>query len=61
MQGGMNPELLLKDDKLIIDEVDKYLSIFKNNAYIFNLGHGILPDTNPETVKKIVERIRKTK
>ncbi len=61
LQGGMNPEFLLKDDKLIIDEVDKYLSIFKNNAYIFNLGHGILPDTNPETVKKIVERIRKTK
>ena len=59
IQGGLRPELLLKDDKSIFNEVDKYLEIFKNNSYIFNLGHGILPKTNPETVKKIVNRVKK--
>ena len=38
-------------------EVEKYLNIFKNNPYIFNLGHGILPETNPDMIKKIVEKV----
>ena len=54
----MKPELLLKGDDLTLKEVDKYLNIFENNSYIFNLGHGILPQTNPETVKKIVDKIK---
>ena len=58
IQGGMKPELLLKGDDLTLKEVDKYLNIFENNSYIFNLGHGILPQTNPETVKKIVDKIK---
>ena len=57
IQGGMNPETLLKDEKAALLEVEKYLDIFKNTPYIFNLGHGILPATSPEIVKKIVERI----
>ncbi len=59
IQGGMDPQLLLKDSKLVLKEVEKYLSIFKNNPYIFNLGHGILPQTNPEIIKKIVDKIKK--
>ena len=58
IQGGMRPELLLKGDDLTLQEVDKYLQVFKNNSYIFNLGHGILPQTNPDTVKKIVDKIK---
>ena len=58
IQGGMNPETLLKDEKAALLEVEKYLDIFKNTPYIFNLGHGILPATSPEIVKKIVERIK---
>ena len=54
----MRPELLLKGDDLTLQEVDKYLQVFKNNSYIFNLGHGILPQTNPDTVKKIVDKIK---
>jgi len=39
-------------------EAKKYLDFFKNKPYIFNLGHGILPKTNPENVKKLVEFVR---
>ena len=57
LQGGMNPEILFKKEEEILNEVDKYLNIFKGTPYIFNLGHGLLPETNPDIVKKIVERV----
>ncbi len=57
IQGGMNPEILFRDEKIVLEEVEKYLEIFKNNPYIFNLGHGILPETNPSIIKKIVDRV----
>jgi uroporphyrinogen decarboxylase len=55
----MNPNILLKDEKIALQEVDKYLSTFKNYSYIFNLGHGILPQTDPEIIRKIVDKIKK--
>ena len=57
IQGGMNPEILLEDEKTALQEVERYLEIFKNNPYIFNLGHGILPETNPSIIKKIVDSV----
>ena len=57
IQGGMNPEILLKSEKTVLEEMEKYLAIFKNNPYIFNLGHGILPETNPSIIKKIVDSV----
>ena len=39
----MSPKILLEDEKTIFSEVDKYLNIFNNSPYIFNLGHGLLP------------------
>ena len=59
IQGGINPELLLKDEKILILEVEKYLETFKKNSYIFNLGHGILPQTNPEVIKKVIDKLKK--
>ena len=57
IQGGMSPELLLKNEKIVLKETEKYLETFKNYPYIFNLGHGILPNTNPDIVKKIVDKV----
>ena len=57
IQGGMNPDFLLKDEKFALEETEKFVEVFKNNAYIFNLGHGILPETNPDIVKKIVDKV----
>ena len=57
----MDPHLLLKDEKEALGEVDRYLNIFKNNPYIFNLGHGILPQTNPDLIERIVSKIRENK
>ena len=38
-----------------------YLNVFNDYPYIFNLGHGILPTTKPETIKYIVQMIREGK
>ena len=58
LQGGMDPQILFKDENKIFSEVDKYLNVFKNIPYIFNLGHGLLPATNPNILKKVIERVR---
>ena len=58
IQGGMNPELLLQSEQEAMEEVERYLETFKNTPYIFNLGHGILPQTDPNIVKKIVDKVK---
>ena len=57
-QGGMNPKFLLGNNKRMFKEAKKYLDFFKDKPYIFNLGHGILPETKPENVKRLVEFVR---
>ena len=53
----MDPKILLKSENEIFNEVDRYLSIFKDTPYIFNLGHGLLPETNPDILKKVIQRV----
>ena len=53
----MDPKVLFKSESQIYQEVDRYLNIFKKSPYIFNLGHGLLPETDPDILKKIVERV----
>ena len=59
LQGGINPKILLNTEVEIFNEVDKYLSIFRGTPYVFNLGHGLLPETNPDIIKKVIERVAK--
>ena len=58
VQGGLDPKILLTDQENIKKEVLKYLDIFKDHPYIFNLGHGILPETKPEMVEFLIKTIR---
>ena len=61
IQGGLDPKLLLTDQKTLKSEAEKYLSIFKNHPYIFNLGHGILPETKIEMVEELIKIVRNFK
>ena len=61
VQGGLDPKLLLKDKNSLKKETKKYLEIFKDHPYIFNLGHGILPETNPQMVKDLVQIVKEYK
>ncbi|MDC3030527.1 uroporphyrinogen decarboxylase [Candidatus Pelagibacter sp.] len=58
VQGGMDPKVLLTDKDNLKKEVRKYLDIFKDHPYIFNLGHGILPETNPSMMEYMVKIVK---
>jgi|TARA_Y100000310_G_scaffold239504_1_gene243113 uroporphyrinogen decarboxylase len=61
IQGGLNPKILLEDSEKIKKNTENYLNIFKDYPYIFNLGHGVLPGTKPETIEYVVQIIRNKK
>ena len=61
MQGGLDPKILLTDKETLKQEVEKYLNIFKDHPYIFNLGHGILPETKIEMVEVLINIVRNFK
>ena len=58
VQGGMDPKVLLTDKDSLKKEALKYLDIFKDHPYIFNLGHGVLPDTNPNMMDYLVKTVK---
>ena len=58
VQGGLDPKILLTDEETLKKETLKYLNIFKDHPYIFNLGHGVLPETNPDMVKLMVNTVK---
>ncbi len=61
IQGGLDPKILLTDKDTLKREALKYLNIFKDHPYIFNLGHGVLPETNPEMVGNLVNIVKNFK
>ncbi len=58
VQGGMDPKILLTSQENVKKEAKKYLDIFKDHPYIFNLGHGILPDTDPKMMDYLVKLVK---
>ena len=58
VQGGLDPKFLLADKDILEKEIKKYLNIFKDHPYIFNLGHGIQPETKVEAVERLVNVVR---
>ena len=58
IQGGLDPKILLQSKENVRNEVTKYLKTFEKKRYIFNLGHGVLPETNPDMVKYLVDEVR---
>jgi len=61
IQGGLDPKILLHDKEKIKKNTENYLNIFSDYPYIFNLGHGVLPETKPETLEYIIKIIRNKK
>ena len=61
IQGGLDPKVLLTNKENIKKITEHYLNIFKNYPYIFNLGHGVLPEIKPETIEYIIQLVRNKK
>ena len=58
VQGGMDPKFLLSNKESLKKEATKYLDIFKDHPYIFNLGHGVLPETDPNMMDYLVKIVK---
>ena len=58
VQGGLDPKVLLTDKDNVKKNAIKYMEIFRDHPYIFNLGHGVLPKTNPDMVKYLVNTVK---
>lgn len=59
VQGNLDPMALLAGGAALDREVDAVLASFSDKPFIFNLGHGILPETPIAHVERMVARVRK--
>lgn len=58
VQGNLAPHHMVTGGQDLIDETRRIVTAFKNGPHIFNLGHGITPDADPENVHVMLEAIR---
>ena len=58
LQGGLDPKILLKSEESLLEAATKYIQTFKDIPYVFNLGHGLLPETDPDKVNKLIKFYR---
>jgi uroporphyrinogen decarboxylase len=58
VQGNLSPKLMVTGGQKLIDETKRIKAAFANGPHIFNLGHGITPDADPENVHVMLEALR---
>ncbi len=58
VQGNLDPLLLLAGGDALEHGVKSTLAALSPKPYVFNLGHGILPETPIENVKRLIELVR---
>jgi uroporphyrinogen decarboxylase len=58
VQGNLDPIRLLAGGAQLDAAIDGILAAFGNRPHIFNLGHGILPQTPIENVERLVRRVK---
>jgi uroporphyrinogen decarboxylase len=58
LQGNLDPAILLAGGEALADGVTAIQAAMRGRAHIFNLGHGVLPETPVEHVERLVEIVR---
>ena len=58
VQGNLDPLLLVVGGEAMDRRIDEILELMDGRRFIFNHGHGIVPQTPPENVARLVERVR---
>jgi uroporphyrinogen decarboxylase len=59
VQGNLDPTLMVGTGDALEKHVEKLINTLGDGPYIFNLGHGITPDADPNNVSKLIELVRK--
>lgn len=60
VQGNLDPLLVVAGGHALDARIDELKAALKLNPYIFNLGHGLVPETPPENVDRLIQRLRST-
>jgi uroporphyrinogen decarboxylase len=60
VQGNLDPLALIAGGSTLDAAIDRVLAAFAGRPHIFNLGHGILPDTPIAHVERLLARVRRT-
>ncbi len=58
VQGNLAPEHMVTGGEALIRETRRVVQAFAKGPHIFNLGHGITPDANPDNVKLMIDTVR---
>ena len=58
VQGNLDPSLMVGDGAELADHVKHLINFLGDGPYIFNLGHGITPDANPDNVNKLISLVK---
>ena len=61
VQGNLDPILLVSGGQAMVDRIHTTLETLSGGAHIFNLGHGIIPQTPPENVALLAETVHNWK
>lgn len=61
LQGNLDPLLLVTGQQAMEDRINDILEAMRDTPFVFNLGHGIVPQTPPDNVARLVETIRSFK
>ena len=58
VQGNLKSSHMVTGGQDLIDETRRIVKAFSNGPHIFNLGHGITPDADPENVQLMIDTVR---
>jgi uroporphyrinogen decarboxylase len=58
VQGNLDPRHMVTGGQALVDETRRIVDALKGGPHIFNLGHGITPDADPDNVHRMLEAIR---
>ena len=59
LQGNLDPSVLLCSNEVIEQKTKEVLKSYgRGYGHIFNLGHGITPGVNPESVQKVIQTVK---
>ncbi|HEY1428664.1 MAG TPA: uroporphyrinogen decarboxylase [Candidatus Tumulicola sp.] len=58
LQGNLDPAYLFADSATLVREAQRVLDDGRGGAHVFNLGHGIWPETPLDAVKLLIETVR---
>ncbi len=58
VQGNLAPGHMVTGGQALVDETRRIVAAFSNGPHIFNLGHGITPDADPDNVALMIQTVR---